>query len=110
MLFKQIILLFVIFTTLTSATVLMNRRLHNSKYLTALKRAKRQLDLSLAAEHDDKETEVALEAIANLWRSKSGKTQVDGSAKVVHRSNSLQNGKTRYSARVHLRHDYTKRK
>ncbi|KAM7356562.1 uncharacterized protein ACRADG_002251 [Cochliomyia hominivorax] len=57
-------------------------------------RIKRQIDLTLSAEHDDKEdeTEIALEAIANLWRSSDGNTQIDGSAKVLHRSNSLQNG------------------
>lgn len=75
-------------------------------------RSKRQIDLTLSAEHDDKEdeTEIALEAIANLWRSSDGNTQIDGSAKVLHRSNSLQNGNTRYSARFHLHHDYRKRK
>ncbi|XP_065359662.1 uncharacterized protein LOC135953629 [Calliphora vicina] len=57
-------------------------------------RLKRQIDLTLSAEHDDKEdeTEIALEAIANLWRSTDGNTQIDGSAKVLHRSSSLQNG------------------
>lgn len=75
-------------------------------------RLKRQIDLTLSAEHDDKEdeTDIALEAIANLWRSSDGNTQIDGSAKVLHHSNSLQNGNTKYSARFHLHHDYRKRK
>lgn len=75
-------------------------------------RTKRQIDLTLSAEHDDKEddTEIALEAIANLWRSSDGNTQIEGSAKVLHRSNALQNGNTNYSARFHLHHDYKKRK
>ncbi|XP_013106967.1 uncharacterized protein LOC106086726 [Stomoxys calcitrans] len=57
-------------------------------------REKRQIDLRISAEHDDDvdETELALEAIANLYRSPDGKTQIDGTAKVMHRSNSLQNG------------------
>ncbi|XP_075162401.1 uncharacterized protein LOC142235055 [Haematobia irritans] len=57
-------------------------------------REKRQIDLRLSAEHDDNEdeTELALEAIANLYRSPDGRTQIDGTARVMHRSNSLQNG------------------
>ncbi|XP_061387758.1 uncharacterized protein LOC133322819 [Musca vetustissima] len=64
------------------------------KSITRSLRAKRQIDLTLSAEHDEKEdeTELALEAIANLYRSSDGRTQIDGSAKVLHRSNSLQNG------------------
>lgn len=75
-------------------------------------RVKRQIDLTLSAEHDDKEddTELALEAIANLYRSEDGKTQIDGSARVVHRSNSFQNGNNRYSGSIHIHHDYRKRK
>lgn len=73
-------------------------------------RAKRQIDLTIKADHDDQddETELALEAIASLWKSPSGKTQVDGSARVIHRSSSQQLSNTRYSAQVHLHHDYKK--
>ncbi|KAL9903336.1 uncharacterized protein ACN427_004988 isoform 1-T1 [Glossina fuscipes fuscipes] len=57
-------------------------------------RLRRQIDVTLSAEHDDKEdeTEIVLEAIANLWRSSDGNTQIEGSAKVIHRSNSFQDG------------------
>ncbi|XP_073843652.1 uncharacterized protein [Musca autumnalis] len=62
--------------------------------ITKVLREKRQIDLTISAEHDEQEdeTELALEAIANLYRSPDGRTQIDGSAKVIHRSNSLQNG------------------
>lgn len=94
---------------LINSTPLPNK---NQQHQLIKSRTKRQIDLTLSAEHDDKEdeTEIALEAIANLWRSSDGNTQIDGSAKVLHRSNSLQNGNTRYSARFHLHHDYRKRK
>ncbi|XP_037939166.1 uncharacterized protein LOC119672235 [Teleopsis dalmanni] len=57
-----------------------------------LQRSRRQIDLTISADHDDKDddTEIALEAIANLWRSQDGNTQIEGSAKVIHRSNALQ--------------------
>ncbi|XP_017840536.1 uncharacterized protein LOC108598420 [Drosophila busckii] len=58
------------------------------------RRARRQIDLTLSAEHDDKdaETELALEAIAGLWSSADSRTKIDGSARVVHRSNGLETG------------------
>lgn len=73
-------------------------------------RSKRQFDLTFAAEHDDKndDTELVLEAIANLWSSSDGKTQIEGSAKVVHQSNSFNDGNNHYSARLRLHHDYNK--
>lgn len=73
-----------------------------------LQRRTRQFDLTVSADHDDKDeaTDLALEAIANLWRSDDGKTEIEGSAKVLHHSNSLQSGNTRYSASLHLHHDY----
>ncbi|XP_017031023.1 uncharacterized protein [Drosophila kikkawai] len=51
-------------------------------------RHRRQIDLTLSAEHDDKddETELALEAIAGLWQSADSRTKVDGSASFVHRT------------------------
>ncbi|XP_023161237.1 uncharacterized protein LOC111592974 [Drosophila hydei] len=57
-------------------------------------RQRRQIDLTLSAEHDDKddETELALEAIAGLWSSADSRTKIDGSARVVHRANGLQTG------------------
>ncbi|EDW17342.2 uncharacterized protein LOC6586600 [Drosophila mojavensis] len=57
-------------------------------------RQRRQIDLTLSAEHDDKEdeTELALEAIAGLWSSADSRTKIEGSARVVHRVNSLQTG------------------
>lgn len=71
-------------------------------------RLKRQIDLTFAAEHDDKsdDTELVLEAIANLWQSSDGNTQIEGSAKVVHKSHSFNDGNNHYSARLHLHHDY----
>lgn len=77
-------------------------------------RHRRQIDLTLSAEHDDKddETELALEAIAGLWSSPDSRTKIDGSAKVVHRSHGgIQSGmggtgSTSYQARFHLHHDY----
>ncbi|XP_011191376.1 uncharacterized protein LOC105217846 [Zeugodacus cucurbitae] len=74
-------------------------------------RARRQIDINLSAEHDENndETEIALEAIANLWRSADSKTQIDGSAKVIHHSNSLNSGNTRFSGRLHVHHDYRRK-
>ncbi|KAH8270387.1 hypothetical protein KR018_009304 [Drosophila ironensis] len=77
-------------------------------------RQRRQIDLTLSAEHDDKEdeTELALEAIAGLWSSADSRTKIDGTARVVHRSHGgLQSGmggtgSTSYQARFHLHHDY----
>ncbi|XP_018804610.1 PREDICTED: uncharacterized protein LOC108978672 [Bactrocera latifrons] len=74
-------------------------------------RARRQIDINLSAEHDENndETEIALEAIANLWRSADSKTQIEGSAKVTHNSNSMNSGNTRFSGRLHVHHDYRKK-
>lgn len=71
-------------------------------------RQRRQIDLTVSAEHDDKddETELALEAIAGLWSSADSRTKIDGSARVVHRASGMQTGNTSYQARVHLHHDY----
>ncbi|XP_023037542.2 uncharacterized protein LOC6639544 [Drosophila willistoni] len=59
-----------------------------------LQRERRQIDLTVSAEHDDKddETELALEAIAGLWSSADSRTKIDGSARVVHRTNAMQTG------------------
>lgn len=75
-------------------------------------RLKRQFDLTFAAEHDDKndETELVLEAIANLWHSADGNTQIEGSAKVVHQSHSFHDGNNHYSGRLRLHHDYNTNK
>ncbi|KAH8395316.1 hypothetical protein KR222_008992 [Zaprionus bogoriensis] len=74
----------------------------------APRRARRQIDLTVSAEHDDKDdqTELALEAIAGLWSSADSRTKIDGSARVVHRASGMQTGNTSYQARVHLHHDY----
>ncbi|XP_054746765.1 uncharacterized protein LOC129251409 [Anastrepha obliqua] len=79
--------------------------------LQYLKRARRQIDINLSAEHDDKEdeTEIALEAIANLWRSADSKTQIEGAAKVVHSSSSQHAGNTHFSGRLHVHHDYRRK-
>ncbi|KAH8365673.1 hypothetical protein KR093_003218 [Drosophila rubida] len=72
-------------------------------------RQRRQIDLTLSAEHDDKDddTELALEAIAGLWSSADSRTKIDGSARVVHRANGLSDtGNTSYQARLHLHHEY----
>ncbi|XP_032592654.1 uncharacterized protein LOC6557220 isoform X1 [Drosophila grimshawi] len=57
-------------------------------------RQRRQIDLTVSAEHDDKddETELALEAIAGLWSSADSRTKIDGSARVVHRTSGMQTG------------------
>ncbi|KAH8398277.1 hypothetical protein KR215_002495 [Drosophila sulfurigaster] len=75
----------------------------------ATARQRRQIDLTLSADHNDKddETELALEAIAGLWSSADSRTKIDGSARVVHRaSGQLESGNTSYQARVHLHHEY----
>lgn len=73
----------------------------------AVQRQRRQIDLTVSAEHDDKdETELALEAIAGLWSSADQRTKIDGSARVVHRTTGMDTGNTSYQARVHLHHDY----
>ncbi|XP_067617246.1 uncharacterized protein [Eurosta solidaginis] len=79
--------------------------------LLHLKRFRRQIDINLSAEHDDKydETEIALEAIANLWRSPDSKTQIEGTAKVVHSSSAQKVGNTRFSGRLHVHHDYKRK-
>ncbi|XP_060653020.1 uncharacterized protein LOC132789191 [Drosophila nasuta] len=61
----------------------------------ATARQRRQIDLTLSADHNDKddETELALEAIAGLWSSADSRTKIDGSARVVHRaSGQLESG------------------
>ncbi|XP_036324057.1 uncharacterized protein LOC118737579 [Rhagoletis pomonella] len=80
--------------------------------LQLLNRARRQIDINLSAEHDDKEdeTEIALEAIANLWRSADSKTQIEGAAKVVHTTSSQHMGNTHFSGRLHVHHDYRKKR
>ncbi|KAM8710839.1 hypothetical protein ACLKA7_017466 [Drosophila subpalustris] len=58
-------------------------------------RNRRQIDLTVSADHNDKddETELALEAIAGLWSSADSRTKIDGSARVVHRaSGGMQTG------------------
>lgn len=105
---RLVIYLLLSLVVLINSTAIPN---HHRNQLRSI-RSKRQIDLTLSADHDDKEddTEIALEAIAGLWRSPDGNTQIDGSAKVIHRTNSLQTGNTRYSARFHLHHDYAKSK
>nr|NP_001261686.1 uncharacterized protein Dmel_CG33493, isoform B [Drosophila melanogaster]AGB94380.1 uncharacterized protein Dmel_CG33493, isoform B [Drosophila melanogaster] len=57
-------------------------------------RQRRQIDLTVSAEHDDndEETELALEAIAGLWSSADSRTKIDGSASLVHRTHGTQSG------------------
>ncbi|XP_070070985.1 uncharacterized protein [Drosophila takahashii] len=63
-------------------------------FAAALPRQRRQIDLTVSAEHDDKddETELALEAIAGLWSSADSRTKIDGSASLVHRTQGMQSG------------------
>lgn len=77
-------------------------------FTDVVQRQRRQIDLTVSAEHDDKddETELALEAIAGLWNSADQRTKIDGSARVVHRTTGMDTGNTSYQARVHLHHDY----
>ncbi|XP_017043627.1 uncharacterized protein LOC108089752 [Drosophila ficusphila] len=64
--------------------------------VASLPRQRRQIDLTLSAEHDDKddETELALEAIAGLWSSADSRTKIDGSASLVHRTHGMDSGST----------------
>lgn len=107
---KQFIwfLIFIIILQFTYEGAVNCRFAPNSQLEDTGTRLKRQFDLTFAAEHDDKndETELVLEAIANLWRSSDGNTQIEGSAKVVHQSHSFNDGNNHYSARLRLHHDY----
>lgn len=72
-------------------------------------RPKRQIDFSVQADHDDKVgTDLIVEAMAKLWRSKTGNTQVDGTAKVIHQAYTGAQGNTKYSGKLHVHHDWTK--
>ncbi|KAL5293175.1 hypothetical protein ACFFRR_011756 [Megaselia abdita] len=72
-------------------------------------RPKRQIDFSVQADHDDKVgTDLIVEAMAKLWRSKTGNTQIDGTAKVVHQAYTGAQGNTKYSGKLHVHHDWTK--
>lgn len=72
-------------------------------------RPKRQVDFSVQADHDDRVgTDLIVEAMAKLWRSKTGNTQVDGTAKVIHQAYTGAQGNTKYSGKLHVYHDWTK--
>lgn len=95
------LVLMIFFITFTLAFCLPQPKVSN--------RQKRQFDFTVSAEHDDDGTELIAEAVAKLWKSQDRNTQIDGTARVIHRSDSMSSGKTKYSASFHLRHDYRKK-
>ncbi|XP_020713686.1 uncharacterized protein LOC101459151 [Ceratitis capitata] len=106
--FTFLLTLFALIISTLTINIAPRKQTNSIEYL---RRSPRQIDINLSAEHDDKEdeTEIALEAIANLWRSADSKTQIEGSAKVVHNSNALNTGNTRFSGRLHVHHDYKRK-
>jgi hypothetical protein len=72
------------------------------------KRKKRQFDFSLGANHEEGiGTNLNLESRANLWRSKSGNTKLDGSASwSKHFGSYGSNGRGKYSAILNFSHNY----
>uniref|UniRef100_A0A0A1XEW5 DNA-directed RNA polymerase subunit beta n=1 Tax=Zeugodacus cucurbitae TaxID=28588 RepID=A0A0A1XEW5_ZEUCU len=84
----------------------LQQHFYNEKlYLGHLQRYRRQLDLTLTADHDNRQqsTDISLEALANLWRSADSKTSLDGGIKLVHTKNSFQTDSTKYKARLDLK-------
>lgn len=84
----------------------MCQRLYDEKpHLEHLQRYRRQLDLTLSADHDSRRqnTDLSLEALANLWRSADSKTSVDGGIKLVHSKNNFETDSTKYSARLDVK-------
>lgn len=72
-------------------------------------RTERQIDFNAEAEYDDADgTKFIAEAVMNVWRSQTGSTQVDGTAKIMHQSFSGAQDKTKYSGKLHVYHDWTK--
>uniref|UniRef100_T1GA41 Attacin C-terminal domain-containing protein n=1 Tax=Megaselia scalaris TaxID=36166 RepID=T1GA41_MEGSC len=66
-------------------------------------RQRRQIDFNIQADHDDKVgTDLIVEAMAKLWRSKTGNTQIDGTAKVIHQAYTGAQGNTKYSGKLHI--------
>uniref|UniRef100_A0A034WKF0 Uncharacterized protein n=1 Tax=Bactrocera dorsalis TaxID=27457 RepID=A0A034WKF0_BACDO len=106
-----VFLLFLYGNVISIMCMIMPRNDAGTIQMMSSQRARRQIDINLSAEHDENndETEIALEAIANLWRSADSKTQIEGSAKVTHNSNSMNSGNTRFSGRLHVHHDYRKK-
>ncbi|XP_017485999.1 PREDICTED: uncharacterized protein LOC108374534 [Rhagoletis zephyria] len=68
-------------------------------------RFRRQFDITLSADHNNQQrkTEIALEALANLWRSHDSKTTVDGGVKVAHSKSAFQTDNTQLSARLDVK-------
>ncbi|XP_052860039.1 uncharacterized protein LOC128267272 isoform X1 [Anopheles cruzii] len=71
-------------------------------------RFKRQFSLNFGATHEDGYgTDVNAEALANLWRSQSGNTKVDGSATYTqHFGGVAGDGKARISGLLTFSHNY----
>lgn len=69
-------------------------------------RDKRQFDLSIEVEHEDGTgTDLLAESIFNLWKSKDGSAQIDGSAKYAHHfGEDNEHGKTKIGGKIHFRH------
>lgn len=72
------------------------------------KRVKRQFSLNFGATHQqDEGTDVTGEAIARLWRSQSGNTEVQGSASYSqHFGGFAGDGKARIGGMLTLTHNY----
>lgn len=71
-------------------------------------RVKRQFSLNFGATHQQNEgTDVTAEAIARLWRSKSGNTEVQGSASYNQHFGGFEgDGKAKISGMLTLTHNY----
>lgn len=90
----------------------LRQKLYEEKlHLELLKRYHRQLDLTLTADHDSRQqnTDLSLEALANLWRSADSKTSVDGGIKLVHSKNNFDTDSTKYSARLDVNFELGKK-
>ncbi|EAT43734.1 AAEL004833-PA [Aedes aegypti] len=71
-------------------------------------RVRRQFSMNFGATHQqDEGTDVTAEAIARLWRSKSGTTEVQGSASYNQHFGGFQgDGKAKISGMLTLTHNY----
>lgn len=81
---------------------------HN-EIIKNIERDKRDLDFNFAADHDQAlGTDVNAEAIANLWKSKDGKTIIDGSARYNQHFgiNGMDNGNARYGGKITVKKIY----
>ncbi|XP_062709228.1 uncharacterized protein LOC109413482 [Aedes albopictus] len=75
---------------------------------SAVHRVRRQFSMNFGATHQqDEGTDVTAEAIARLWRSKSGNTEVQGSASYNQHFGGFQgDGKAKFGGMLTLTHNY----